>query len=119
MMRATQPLPEASPQDHSDAAARADELRDEGRHAEAISLLVNVIQELELLPGPVPAWPYARLALLHRHLQEYDEEVRVLERYQSLVPDGTHRSRFAARLSKASALADRQHNVRERIRMRA
>jgi hypothetical protein len=118
-MRATQPLPEASPTEQTTAAALADELRDAGRHAEAIAHLAAVIQELEQLPEPVPAWPYARLALLHRHLQQYDEEVRVLERYQSLVPDGTHRSRFAARLSKASALADRQHSVRERIRMRA
>jgi hypothetical protein len=118
-MRSSQPLSEASPAAHTLAAAKADELCDAGRPAEAIAHLMSVIQELEEMPGPVPAWPYARLALLHRHLQAYDDEVQVLERYQALVPDGTHRSRFAARLSKASALADRQRNVRERIRLRA
>lgn len=117
-MQVTPPIPDASPTDQTHAAAHADELRHAGRHVEAIAHLMSVVQDLESKPETVPAWPYGRLAMLHRHLQQYDDEVRVLERYQALVPDGTHRSRFAARLSKASALADRRRSVGERLRMR-
>jgi hypothetical protein len=118
-MPAHPPLPDGAPQAHADAATHADELRRAGRHTDAVVFLTGVIRDLELLPERVPAWPYGRLALLYRHLREYDDEVRVLERYQTLVPDGTHRSRFAARLSKARALADRQFSGAPAIRMRA
>jgi hypothetical protein len=117
-MPAFPPLRATAPPEHADAAAHADELRQAGRHAEAVVYLSGVIRDLEQLPAHVPAWPYGRLALIHRYRREYDDEVRVLERYQTLVPDGTHRSRFAARLSKARALADRQFSPVRAIKLR-
>ena len=118
-MPAFTPLSDRAPQGHADAAAHVDELRREGRLTEAVAFLAEVIRELEQQPGHVPAWPYGRLALLYRHLGAYDDEVRVLERFQALVPDGVHRTRFAARLSKARALADRQYSGARAIRLRA
>jgi hypothetical protein len=118
-MPAFPPLTDTAPDGHALAAAHADDLRREGRHAEAVAYLSGVIRDFEKQLDIVPAWPYGRLALIHRHLREYDNEVQVLERYQALVPDGTHRSRFAARLSKARALADRQFSGTSAIRMRA
>ncbi|HEV7992400.1 MAG TPA: hypothetical protein VGP25_11290 [Gemmatimonadaceae bacterium] len=118
-MPAFPPLPDAAPRAHADAAAHADQLLKAGRRADAIAYLSGMIEELERETEPVPAWPYGRLALLHRHARNYDDEVRVLERYQALVPDGTQRTRFAARLSKARALADRQFSGTSTLRMRA
>lgn len=93
---------------YTDAVELVKHLKRERRHDDAISLLKELVQEVETeaqAAGPgwgVAPWYYEQLAILYRKERRYQDEVEILERYakQPKAP-GVGPEKLATRLEKA------------------
>ena len=99
------------PADGAEEVRAAEELRREGKPAEAAILLERALA-LGLLRHPVvPGWLAGRLAALYRTLARYDDEVFLLEQFQASQLSDDDRGRYDARLSKARAIAEQKRHA--------
>lgn len=80
----------------------------DGDPSEAVRLLEEALESSVALRPELPGWLVGRLAALYRTLGRYDDEVHLLERYQSSQTSDDARARYDARLSKARIIADRE-----------
>lgn len=92
---------------YTDAVDDVKELKREGRHDEAESLLWWCIESAERQAREqgyetVPPWYYEHLAIVYRKEGRYDDEVAVLERYHG---NGGGKDGLLARLDRARELA--------------
>ncbi len=95
------------------------QLKREGRHPEAIDLLRSLIQASEqeekarqergFQSQGVAAWYYEQLAIIYRKEARYDDEVAILERYQSQpqAPSALQ-EKLTKRLKRARELANNE-----------
>ncbi len=90
-------------------SVRAAEARQrEGNPSAAVQLLEEALESSVSVRPELPGWLVGRLAALYRTLGRYDDEVHLLERYQSSQTSDEARARYDARLSKARIIADRE-----------
>lgn len=91
--------------DYIEWVAPVEQLKREGKLAEALNILHECIEAAERADPTSPApWYTEQAAIVHRKLGEFDAEIEVLRRY-----DGTTGGdRFADRIAKATALRDRK-----------
>ncbi|MEJ2032613.1 MAG: hypothetical protein P8Y63_06155 [Deltaproteobacteria bacterium] len=79
-------LPESSFADKVEAVHR---LKREGRHPEAIALLLGFLNKAEReaarAGSGIASWYYEQLAILYRKEEQFVEEVKVLKRYLAIV----------------------------------
>jgi tetratricopeptide (TPR) repeat protein len=86
-------------------------LKRAGRYNEAISILLQKIEVEERDNqinhwGVAPAW-YHQLAIIYRKQKEYENEVKILERYMALdKAPGVMKDKIAKRLEKAKTLLE-------------
>lgn len=64
-----------------DKVERVKQLKREGRHEEALAILLDWVQSMEGSPDGVAPWPYEHLAIIYRKLKRHDEEQDILERF--------------------------------------
>lgn len=89
--------------------ARRAESRRRGEYPDAaVRLLEQALEHSLSLRSELPGWLSGRLAAAYRMLGRYDDEVRLLERYRDSQRTEEARSRYTARLSKASSIAERK-----------
>ena len=86
------------------------QLKREKRHQEAIGILLRIVdateKESEISGWGVAPWYYEQLAIVYRKEKRYDDEVRMLERYEAQTKaPGVGPSKIAERLVKARELA--------------
>jgi hypothetical protein len=86
--------------------------RRNGDSATAAAILEQALEHTCRATDVLPAWICGRLAAAYRTLKRYDDEVRLLERYQDTQLAEDARGRLVGRLSKARALAHR-HRQRD------
>jgi hypothetical protein len=99
---------------YTDYVEQVKQLKREGRHPEAVDLLVKLVYATEAESRAagsrwgVAPWYYEQLAIIYRAEKRFQDEVAVLERYeaQSKAP-GAGPGRLAERLTKARSLARR------------
>jgi hypothetical protein len=92
---------------------RVKQLKTDRKHEEANILLLQLVSAVEkeaiAAEWGVAPWYYEQLAVIYRKEKRYDEEVAILERYQSKSKaPGAKPSKMAERLIKAKELRDRQ-----------
>lgn len=84
--------------------------RRNGDSATAAVILELALEHTCRATNVLPAWICGRLATAYRTLKRYDDEVRLLERYQDTQLEEDARGRLVGRLSKARALAHRHRH---------
>jgi len=97
---------------YTDYVEKVKQLKREKKHDEAIKLLLRLVDATESeskVAGPgwgVAPWYYEQLAILYRKEKRFDDEVEILERYesQSKAP-GAGPSKLVERLEKARELS--------------
>jgi hypothetical protein len=100
--------------DYTDYVERVKQLKAEKRNEEAIKLLLKLVDETEKEAKTkgegwgVAPWYYEQLAILYRKEKQYDNEVGILERYESQPKaPGAGQEKLADRLIKASEVRDK------------
>jgi len=97
---------------YTEHVERVKQLKREGRHPESIDLLLKLVEATESEARTaggnwgVAPWYYEQLAIIYRKEKRFDDEVAILERYESQQKaPGVGPSKLAERLKKAKALA--------------
>ena len=97
---------------YTDYVEKVKQLKREKKHDEAIKLLLRLVDATESeskFAGPgwgVAPWYYEQLAILYRKEKRFDDEVEILERYESQPKaPGAGPSKLAERLEKARKLS--------------
>lgn len=90
----------------------AKELKREKKYDEAIRLLHELTtaseREAQVAGWGIAPWYYEQLAIIYRKEERYDEEVKILERYQRQAEEsGARPAKLSERLVKARELRDR------------
>lgn len=100
---------------YTDYVERVKQLKLEKRNKDAINLLLELIGKVEKevrtqrSAGGVPTWYHEQLAILYRKEKQYENEVRILERYERLaIKHGGERTEMIGRLIKARQLRDKK-----------
>lgn len=96
---------------YTDSVETVKELKREGRHQEAIAILLESVNSTETesdFAGEglgVAPWYYEQLAIIYRKERQYQNEVEILERYASQPKaPGAGPQKLAERLKKAKEL---------------
>lgn len=105
-------------QHYTDGVETVKRLKREGKHEEAINVLLQDVDSTEKeseFAGEgwgVAPWYYEQLAIIYRKEKEYQKEVEILERYaaQPKAP-GAGPQKLAERLAKAKELLANQNKA--------
>lgn len=102
---------------YTDSVDEIKQLKREGKHSEAIELLVRAIEFIEAearfqgAAGGVAPWYYEQLAIIYRKEKRYADEVAILEQYeQQRKAPGASQEKLAERLLKARSLAAKKNS---------
>lgn len=94
--------------DYSQRAPLVEQLKREGRHEEAVAILLDAVEAIEVesrsTGGGVAPWFYEQLAIIYRRLARPEDELSILERFeaQAKLPGATP-AKLAERLAKIRA----------------
>lgn len=103
---------------YTDSVETVKRLKREGRHEDAINVLLQAIESTEKesdFAGEgwgVAPWYYEQLAIIYRREKEYQKEVEILERYAAQPKSpGVGPQKLAERLAKAKELLANQNKT--------
>ncbi|MDP1563581.1 MAG: hypothetical protein Q8M16_19555 [Pirellulaceae bacterium] len=98
---------------YSDYVASVKQLKSENQNEKAIKLLLRLVAKIEKeaqLKGDgwgVAPWYYEQLAIIYRKEKQYENEVKILERYECQ-PKGAGPDKLSLRLLKAREIRDKR-----------